>query len=110
GGIDTVGIHVWDSLVWIEAARFAVLVGHGIGLDHDLAGADRADPADAALAVANHLLLDDEALLAVFAFHYSRRPVAESRVDVILPEIVLFVLDRINGERVPEGLLPCGRR
>jgi hypothetical protein len=65
----------------IEAAWLAVLVGHGIGLDHALAGADRANPADAALAVANHLLLDDEALFA-----------------------------GINEERVPEGLLPCGRR
>jgi hypothetical protein len=73
--------------VRIEAAWFAVLVGHCIGLDHALAGADCANPADAALAVANRLLLDNEALFAVFAFHYSRRPVAKSRVDVILPEI-----------------------
>ena len=71
----------------IEAAWFAVLVGHRIGLDHALAGADCADPADAALAVADRLLLDNEALLAVFSFHYSRRPVAKSRVDVIIPEI-----------------------
>ena len=71
----------------IEATWFAVLVGHCIGLDHALAGADCADPADAALAVANRLLLDNEALFAVFAFHYSRRPVAKSRVDIIIPEI-----------------------
>ncbi len=71
----------------IEAAWFAVLVGHRIGLDHALAGADRTDPPDAALAVADHLFLDNEALLAVFAFHYPRRPVAKTRVDVIIPKI-----------------------
>src|SRR5262249_7699559 len=87
GGIDTVGIHVGDSHMRIEAAWFAVLVGHCIGLDHALAGTDCTDPADAPLAVADCVLLDNEALFAVFALHYSRRPVAKSRVDVVVPEI-----------------------
>ena len=73
--------------MWVKAAWFAVLVGHGIGLDHALAGADCADPADAALTVADRLLLDNEALLAVLAFHYSRRAAAKSGVDVIIPKI-----------------------
>ena len=47
GGIDTVGIHVRDARVRVEAAGLAVLVGHRVGLDDALARADRADTADA---------------------------------------------------------------
>ena len=86
-GADAVSIHVGDSLVRIEAAWLAVLVGHRIGLDHTLASADCANPADAALAIADYVLLDYEALLAVFAFHYPRRTIAKSGIDIVIPKI-----------------------
>ena len=58
-----------------------------MSLDDALPRADRADPADAALAVADRVLLDDEPLLAVLALDDPRRPVAELRIDVFVPEI-----------------------
>ena len=85
--VDAVGIHVGDALVRIEPAGLPVFVGHRVALDDALPGPDRADPADAALAVANRVLLDDEALLAVVTLDDARRPVAKLRVDVFGPKI-----------------------
>ena len=87
GGVDAVGIHVGDALVRIEPARLAVLVVHRVGLDDALPGADRADPADAELAIADRVLLHDQPLLAVLALDDPRRPVAKCRVDVFVPQI-----------------------
>ena len=86
GGVDAVGIHIRDALVRIEPARLAVLILHRV-VDDTLPGADRADPADAALAVADRVLLDDEPLFAVLLLDDPRRPVAERRVDVFVPEV-----------------------
>ena len=86
GGVDAVGIHVGDALVRIEPARLAVLILHRV-VDDALPRPDRADPADAALAVADRVLLDDEPLLAVLAFDDPRRAVAELRIDVFVPQI-----------------------
>ena len=70
----------------IEPARLAVLVLHRV-VDDTLPRSDRTDPADAALAVADHVLLDDEPLLAVLGFLDPRRAVAKFRIDVFVPEI-----------------------
>ena len=51
----------------IEPAGLAVLVGHCVAFDDALPRADGADPADAALAVADRMLLDNEPLLAILA-------------------------------------------
>ena len=56
--------------------------GHRVGLDDALPGADRADAADADL-----VFLDDQLVLAVLAFDDLRRPIAEFRVHVFLPEV-----------------------
>ena len=52
-----------------------------------LARADPADPADADAAIADHVLLDDKALLPVVPFDDARRAIAEFWVDVFVPEI-----------------------
>ena len=49
--------------------------------------ADRAGAAETGLGAAEDLLLDDQALLAVGVLDQPRRPVAESRVDVMVPQI-----------------------
>ncbi len=90
GGIDAVVIHVRDALVRVEAAGLAVLVGHRVGLDDALPRADGTDPADAGAAVADRMLLDDQPLLAVLALDDARRPVAEFRIDVFVPQIERF--------------------
>src|ERR1700680_4400591 len=64
GGVDAVGIHIGDPLVGIEPARLAVLVLHRV-VDDPLPRADRADPADPALSVADRVLLHNEPLFAV---------------------------------------------
>src|SRR6516164_10699522 len=86
GGVDAVGIHVGDALVRIEPAWLPVLILHRV-VDDTLPRSDRADPADAALAVADHMLLDHEPLLAVLALDDPRRAVAELRIDVSVPQI-----------------------
>ena len=84
GGVDAVGVHVGDPLVRIEPAGLAVLVLHRV-VDDALPGADRANPSDAALSVADPVLLNDEPLFAVLLLDNPRRPVAERRVDVLVP-------------------------
>jgi hypothetical protein len=49
--------------------------------------ADPADPADADPAIADHVLLDDEPLLAVLPLDDPRRPVAERRINILIPQI-----------------------
>ena len=71
----------------IEPAGLAVLIGHCVALDDALPRADRADTADAEPAVANRVLLHNEPLLAILSLDDPRRPVAEGRVDVFVPEI-----------------------
>ena len=85
--VDAVGIHVGDAGMRVEPAGLAVLIRHRVGLDHALSRPDCADPADAEPAVADRVLLDDEAFLAVLALDDARRPVAEFRVDVLVPQI-----------------------
>src|SRR6516225_6499249 len=87
GGVDAIGVHVGDALVRVEPAGLAVLVGHRVGLDDTLPRPYRADPANAELAVADHVLLDDEPLLAVLALFDPRRPVAELRIDIFVPKV-----------------------
>ncbi len=86
GGVDAVGIHVGDPLVGIEPARLAVLVLHRV-VDDTLPRADRADPADPALSVADRVLLHNEPLFAVLLLDDPRCPVAEGRIDVFVPEV-----------------------
>ena len=99
-----------------------------VSLDDALPRADRADPADAALAVADRVLLDDEPLLAVLALDDPRRAVAELRIDVFVPQIqrledVPVGVDdvvsathnpapfRVDGEtRKPNARLVCSER
>ncbi len=71
----------------VEAARLPFLVFHRVAGDDALARADRADPSDPALAVANRVLLDDQTLLAVLHLLDTRRPIAKLRVDVIVPKV-----------------------
>jgi hypothetical protein len=61
--------------------------GMRLCVDDALPRPDGADPADAALAVADHVLLDDEPLLAVLCLDDPRCAVAELGVDVFVPEI-----------------------
>jgi len=68
--------------VRVKATGLAVLVGHRVGLDDALPCADRADAADADL-----VLLDDQPLLAIFAFDDLRRLAAEFRINVFYPEV-----------------------
>src|SRR6516164_2268137 len=86
GGVDAVGIHVGDALVRIKPARLSVLILHRV-VDDTLPRPDRANPPDAALAVADRVLFDDEPLLAVLALDDPRRAVAKFRIDVFVPEI-----------------------
>src|SRR5215831_3556290 len=81
-GVDAVGIHVGDALVRVKATGLAVLVGHRVGLDDALPCADRADAVDADL-----VLLDDQPLVAIFAFDDLRRLAAEFRINVFYPEV-----------------------
>ena len=60
----------------------------------------RADPAGAPetrLRATEHLLLDDEALLAVGVLDQPRRPIAEARLHVVVPQIERF-------EHMPVGI------
>ncbi len=85
--VDAVGIHVGDAGVRVEAARLSFLVFHRVAGDDTLPRADRADPSDAALPVADRVFLDDQALLAALHLLDARCPIAEFRVDVIVPQI-----------------------
>src|SRR5439155_1612079 len=87
GRVDPVCVHVGDALVRDKAAGLAILVFHRIGRDDALPRPDAADAADAALVVADDMLVHDEALLAVLAGDDAGRPVAEPGVDVLVPEI-----------------------
>jgi hypothetical protein len=84
-GIDAVRIHVGDAGMRIEAALAALPVLHRIGRDDALAGANSAGAAEPGLGAAEHLLLDDEPLLAVRVFDQPQRPIAEARVHVMVP-------------------------
>src|SRR6185503_9205992 len=74
----------------VEPARLAFLVFHRVGGDDTLPGADRAGAAEPGLGAAEHLLLDHQPLLAVLVLEQARRPVAEARVDVAVPQIERF--------------------
>ena len=71
-GVDAIGIHVGDALMWVETARLAVLVCHRVGRDDALASPDRAHPADAEPRVAG-CSLDDQPLLACLVVLYDPR-------------------------------------
>src|SRR5437763_1971267 len=71
----------------IEPSRLAYIVSHLVVLNDALPRPDAPDRADAALLAAQHLLLHDEALLAVSLLDDARRPVAEFRVDVMIPQV-----------------------
>ena len=87
GRVDAVEIHVGDALVRIEPAGAALLVFHFGRFDLALARPDPADPAHALLA-AEQLPLDVELFLAGLGIdHQPRRPVAEFRVHVVVPEV-----------------------
>src|SRR5439155_20846811 len=74
-------------LVPVEAAGLAVLIFHRVCRDDALPRTDAADAADAALIVADDMLVHDETLLAVLAGDDARRPVAERGIHVVVPEI-----------------------
>src|SRR5258708_5356913 len=84
---NAVRIHVGDPGVRVEPARLPFLVFHRVAGDDALARADRADPSDAALTIADRVLLDDEALLAALHLLDARRPIAKLRVDVVVPQV-----------------------
>src|SRR5207302_4309955 len=71
-------------------AGLAVLAFHRVGGDDALSRPDRADPADAALAVAELLLVDDQLLLPVLPLDQPWRPVAKPRVDIGGPQVARF--------------------
>ena len=71
----------------IEPTGLAVLVRHRVALDDTLPRANGADPADAALAVADRVLLHNEPLFAVLLLDDPRRPVAKARVYILVPKI-----------------------
>ena len=94
---DATDDHQWIH-VDVERAKaespFRGPIGHGfltpifiVTLDDTLPRADRPNPADAEPPVADHVLFDDEPLLAVLSFDDPRRPVAKRRVDVFVPQI-----------------------
>ena len=89
-GVDAVEIHVRDAGVRVEPARAAFHVLHGgFGGHLTLPGADGPDDAEALLA-AQHLPLDEEALLAVGVDDRSGAPARERRVDVLVPDVHRF--------------------
>ena len=85
GGVDAVEVHVGDALMRVEPAGPAFLVFHRLGGHDTLARADPADPAHALLAP-EHLLLDQQHLLAVAVDHQLRRTVAVGRIEIVLPQ------------------------
>ena len=84
-GVDAIEIHVGDALMRVEPAGAALLVFHRLGRNHTLARADPADPAHTLLA-SEHLLLDEQPLLAVAVDHQLRRAVAVGRVEIVIPQ------------------------
>ena len=83
-GVDAVQIHVGDPLMRTEPARATLLVAHRLCRDHTLPRANAADPTHTLLA-AEDLLLDEQPLLAVLVLDEFGRPVAEGRVQVVVP-------------------------
>src|SRR5712671_8184750 len=81
----------------VEPAGAAFLVFHGLGGHHPLACAAPADAAHALLA-AEHLLLDEQPLLAVAVDHQLWRAVAVGRIEIVLPqrERLQYVAVRID--------------
>src|SRR5207302_6212117 len=77
-------------LVRVETARLAVLVFQCVGGNDPLPRADSANPADADPAVADHMLLDNEAFLAVISLYDARCAIAKLGVDVVIPQIKWF--------------------
>jgi hypothetical protein len=73
--------------VRIKPAGLAVLVFHRVAGDDTLPRANGTNPADAALAVADRMLLDDEPLLAILALDDLGRAVTEFWIDVFVPQI-----------------------
>ena len=109
-GVDAVRVHVGHPRMRIEPAGLAVPVLHRVGGDDALPGADRAGAAEPGLGAAEDLLLDDEALLAVGVLDQPRRPVAEPRVHVMVPQIerlehMAIGIDDIVGARHGPSLL-----
>src|SRR5262245_43619330 len=86
GGVDPVEVHVRNPRVRVEAAAPAIDVFHGALIDRALPGPDGADHAEA-LGAAEDLALDEQAFLAVGVDDDPRRPVAEARVDVLVPQV-----------------------
>src|SRR5437667_422939 len=82
----TVGIHVGDACVRIEAALLALLVCHRVVADHTVAGANGPQRAKTS-APAKRPAVNAQTLLAVGVDKQARRPVTERRVDVLFPEI-----------------------
>src|SRR5215469_2608724 len=85
--VDTVSVHIWNTLVRVEPTGLAVFVGERVGGNNALARADAADPPDADPAVADHILSHDEALFAVVGLHNAGRPIAKIGIDVVVPKI-----------------------
>ncbi|SRR6266542_7140936 len=71
----------------VEPARLAVLVFQRVGSNDALPCADAADPADANPTVTDHVLFDDEPLLAVITLDDARRAITKLRVYVVVPQI-----------------------
>src|SRR5512133_3877166 len=71
----------------VEPALPALAVLHRVGRDDALPRPDPAGAAESGLRAAEDLLLDNEALLAVFVLDQSRGPIAEAGLHVIVPQI-----------------------
>ena len=83
--VDAVEVHVGNALMRIEPAGAAFLVFHRLGGHDTLARADPADAAHALLAP-EHLLLDQQPLLAVGVDHELRGAVAVGRIEIVFPQ------------------------
>jgi hypothetical protein len=86
GGVDAVEVHVGDPRVRVEAARAPVHELHRRLVHLALPGADGADDVQPFLA-AQHLVFDEQALLAVGVDDDLGSAVAEAGVDVLVPDV-----------------------
>jgi hypothetical protein len=74
----------------VEATLAPFFILHRAGGDDALPGADRAGAAEPRPGVAEDLPLDNEPLLAVGALDSARRPVAETRIHAMAPQVERF--------------------
>src|SRR5216684_2844966 len=96
GRVDSVGVHVGDTRVWVKAAAPAFGVGYALGIDSSRACADRAESAEpnfllAAAEVEGVVAFDLEDFAASFGNDQFGTIVAKSRVTVTFPQVRWFM-------------------